>query len=66
MLKTALDNSGKMIASAKALDTKLDNSAVSDDQRFLISHATHSYYGSTQLLEVEGSRSGWSTRASTA
>ncbi len=38
---------------AQALDNRLDNAAVSGDQRFLISHATHSYYGSTQLLEVE-------------
>ena len=38
----------------KSLDSKLDDAAISDDQRFLISHATHSYYGSTQLLEVEG------------
>jgi hypothetical protein len=53
VLRTALDTSGKMIAAAKSLDDKLDNSAVSDDQRFLISHATHSYYGSTQLLEVD-------------
>jgi hypothetical protein len=54
VLKTALDNSGKIIAAAHLLDSKLDNAAVSDEQRFLISHATHSYYGSTQLLEVEG------------
>ena len=54
VLKTALDNSGKIIASAQSLDSKLDGAAVSGDQRFLISHATHSYYGSTQLLEVEG------------
>ena len=54
VLKTALDNAGKMVASAQSLDGKLRNSALSDDQQFLISHATHSYYGSTQLLEVEG------------
>ena len=53
VLKTALESSGKMIAAAKSLDDKLDNSTVTDDQRFLISHATHSYYGSTQLLEVD-------------
>jgi xylan 1,4-beta-xylosidase len=53
VLKTALDNAGKIVASAQSLDSKLDAAAVSDDQRFLISHATHSYYGSTQLLEVE-------------
>jgi hypothetical protein len=54
VLKTTLDNAGKMIASAQSLDSKLDLAALSDDQRFMISHATHSYYGSTQLLEVEG------------
>ena len=54
VLKTALDSAGKIMASAHALDSQLDNATVSDDQRFLISHATHSYYGSTQLLEVEG------------
>ena len=43
-----------MIATAQSLDSKLDGAAVSDDQRFMISHATHSYYGSTQLLEVAG------------
>jgi hypothetical protein len=54
VLKTALDNAGKIVALTQSLNCKLDNSAVSEDQRFLISHATHSYYGSTQLLEVEG------------
>ena len=54
VLKTALDNAGEIVATARSLDSKLDSAAVSDDQRFMISHATHSYYGSTQLLEVEG------------
>ncbi|MDR3739125.1 MAG: glycoside hydrolase family 52 protein [Terracidiphilus sp.] len=54
VLKSALDNAGKMIAEAEALDVKLEATALSADQKFLISHATHSYYGSTQLLEVEG------------
>jgi hypothetical protein len=54
VLKTALDNAGKIVALTESLDSKLDHASVSDDQRFLISHATHSYYGSTQLLEVEG------------
>jgi hypothetical protein len=53
VLKTALDSSGKIIAAAKALDSKLDEASLSGDQRFLIAHATHSYYGSTQLLEVD-------------
>ncbi len=53
VLKAALDHSGKMIATADSLDSKLESSALSADQKFLISHATHSYYGSTQLLEIE-------------
>jgi hypothetical protein len=53
VLKTALDSSAKIIAASEALDNKLDEANLSDDQRFMIAHATHSYYGSTQLLEVE-------------
>jgi xylan 1,4-beta-xylosidase len=54
VLKSALDDADRLIASAQALDSKLDNAPLSDDQKFLIAHATHSYYGSTQLLEVNG------------
>ncbi len=36
------------------LDNELLNSGLSADQQFLIAHATRSYYGSTQLLEVAG------------
>ena len=52
VLKTALNRAGQMIAKSEALDKKLDSAKISDDQRFMIAHATHSYYGSTQLLEV--------------
>jgi hypothetical protein len=54
VLKTALDGADEMAARAEAQDAKLDAAKLSDDQRFIIAHATHSYYGSTQLLEVEG------------
>ena len=54
VLKTALDSAASIVSAAQSLDRTLESSSVSDDQRFLISHATHSYYGSTQLLEVEG------------
>jgi hypothetical protein len=54
VLKAALDRADELKAKAEALDAKLDAAAVSDDQRFMISHSTHSYYGSTQLLELEG------------
>jgi len=39
---------------AGQLDQKLLNSGLSPDQQFLIAHATRSYYGSTQLLDVAG------------
>ncbi|MGZ4815990.1 MAG: glycoside hydrolase family 52 protein, partial [Terriglobales bacterium] len=53
VLKTALHRSRQLMAKAETLDKKLDSTKLSDDQRFIISHATHSYYGSTQLLEVD-------------
>ena len=54
VLKTALDRAPDLMAQAEELDQKLDSARLSEDQRFVIAHATHSYYGSTQLLEVEG------------
>jgi hypothetical protein len=53
VLQTALDSAPALVAQACKLDSKLDSTALSADQKFLIAHATHSYYGSTQLLEVE-------------
>jgi hypothetical protein len=52
VLRSTLDKADALMAAAEALDEKLDAAALSDDQRFMIAHATHSYYGSTQLLEV--------------
>ena len=53
VLRATLDRAGKLIANAGKLDAKLEASSLSDNQKFMISHATHSYYGSTQLLEIE-------------
>ncbi len=53
VLRATLDRADQLIANAEALDAKLEASSLSDDQRFMISHSTHSYYGSTQLLEVD-------------
>ncbi|MDE2264268.1 MAG: hypothetical protein KGL29_00075 [Alphaproteobacteria bacterium] len=53
VLKSTLDRANKLKAVAVALDKKLEGSKLSDDQKFMISHATHSYYGSTQLLDVD-------------
>lgn len=53
VLRSTLDAAGKLIDTAESLSAKLDAAPLSDDQKFLIAHATHSYYGSTQLLEIE-------------
>lgn len=39
---------------AQQSDERLDKAVLSEDQKFMIAHAVHSYYGSTQLLEAEG------------
>ncbi|HXY40165.1 MAG TPA: glycoside hydrolase family 52 protein, partial [Vicinamibacteria bacterium] len=52
VLRSTLDRADALMAAAEALDAKLDAAGLSDDQRFMIAHATHSYYGSTQLLEI--------------
>ncbi len=39
---------------SKIYDAELLTSGLSPDQQFLIAHATRSYYGSTQLLDVGG------------
>jgi hypothetical protein len=53
VLKSALDTAGKQMEAAEALSAKLEATSLSADQKFLISHATHSYYGSTQMLEID-------------
>jgi len=53
VLRATLDRAGKLMTKAEKLDEKLEASSLSDDQKFMISHATHSYFGSTQLLEIE-------------
>ena len=53
VLRSTLDRADKLMETAEKLDEKLDAAPLSDDQRFIVSHATHSYYGSTQLLEIE-------------
>lgn len=54
VLKAALDGEERILQKSKTLDEQLENARLNDDQRFMIAHATRSYYGSTQLLEVEG------------
>lgn len=52
VLKSTLDAAPKMVEKAESLSAKLEATPLSDDQKFLIAHATHSYYGSTQMLEI--------------
>jgi xylan 1,4-beta-xylosidase len=54
VLRAALDRAADLVAVSGARDAELDACGLSSDQRFMIAHATHSYYGSTQLLEVDG------------
>ena len=53
VLAAALDR-GDPRPACETLDRRLLDSGLSDDRQFLIAHATHSYYGSTQLLDVGG------------
>jgi hypothetical protein len=54
VLSEALDRADDLRAVAEARDTELLASGLSAEQQFLIAHSTHSYYGSTQLLEIGG------------
>lgn len=55
VLDTILDKADEpILAQAKFLDGKLLRTKLSADQQFLLAHATRSYFGSTQLLDVGG------------
>ena len=53
VLAAALDR-GDPARACTAIDRQLLDSGLSVDQQFQIAHATRSYYGSTQLLDVGG------------
>ncbi|HSR88617.1 MAG TPA: glycoside hydrolase family 52 protein, partial [Pontiella sp.] len=50
VLAYALENRDRYLAEAAARDTELAASGLSEEQQFLIAHATRSYYGSTEWL----------------
>jgi hypothetical protein len=54
VLDAALTKADHLIEHSALLDRQLHDSGLSSDQQFLIAHATRSYYGSTQLLDVAG------------
>lgn len=51
VLKFALDQREQYMALARQRDEELRTSGLSEAQQFLLAHATHSYYGSTQWLD---------------
>ncbi len=53
VLRAGLERFCDLKKKAKGLDEKLVGSGLSMDQQFLIAQATRSYYGNTELLEVE-------------
>lgn len=54
VLGAALDAFDGIVGESKARDAELLGSGLSADQQFLLAHATRSYYGSTELLDVAG------------
>ena len=53
VLDSALEEAPEALARAAALDAQLDAAALSDDRKFLLCHAAHSYNSSTELLLTE-------------
>ncbi|WFB36233.1 glycoside hydrolase family 52 protein [Kiritimatiellota bacterium B12222] len=54
VLEYALHNKEWYFDQAAQRDAELDASPLNDSQKFLIAHASHSYYGSTQWFEESG------------
>ncbi|MEC0242182.1 glycoside hydrolase family 52 protein [Paenibacillus dokdonensis] len=50
----ALEHFEQKLEICRQNDRLVADSALSEDQRFMLSHAIRSYYGSTDLLEAEG------------
>ena len=50
----ALARFDELAAACEAADEWTSSGKLSEDQAFMLNHAIHSYYGSTQLLEADG------------
>jgi xylan 1,4-beta-xylosidase len=50
VLESALDSAPESLARAGRMDELLEGSGLSDDRKFLLSHAAHSYCANTELL----------------
>ncbi|MCX7027752.1 MAG: xylan 1,4-beta-xylosidase [Spirochaetes bacterium] len=53
VLESALDEEAESLFRAERLDSILETSTLSEDRRFLIAHAAHSYSANTELLLSE-------------
>jgi hypothetical protein len=53
VLEDALAESDESIRKAEVLDTELDSSGLSEDRKFILAHAAHSYLANTELLLTE-------------
>ncbi|OCT13393.1 beta-xylosidase [Paenibacillus pectinilyticus] len=49
----ALGNFEQLAALAQSSDANIDDSPLSADQKFMLAHAIRSYYGNTQLLDMD-------------
>ena len=52
VLQHALATADETIAGAEAVDARLDAAGLSEDRRWQVAQATHSYYGSTEMLDL--------------
>ncbi|MBW5447695.1 beta-xylosidase [Cohnella sp. CFH 77786] len=50
----ALERWDSWAARSREANRMIDETALSEDQKFMMAHAIRSYYGSTQLLEADG------------
>ncbi|MEO7719810.1 MAG: glycoside hydrolase family 52 protein [Capsulimonas sp.] len=50
----ALEHTDEMIGASENANALLAHSSLSDDQRFMLAHAIHSYYGNTEMLDRDG------------
>jgi hypothetical protein len=53
VLESALDDQAETLFRAERIDGLLDSSELSDDRKFLLAHAAHSYSANTELLLAE-------------
>ena len=58
VLRYSLETAPCYLAEAEARDAELASAKLTEEQKFLIAHATHSYWGSTEWLD-DGGRPRW-------